>query len=84
MGWEKGIRQEVSLHLRIKSLFSGAPGASKGHPGVTLVLQAPCSILSLSVPFVPGLLQSGQDGGLLLQHSLLPQDHSDPKKGFRV
>lgn len=38
MGWEKGIRQEVSLHPRIKSLFFGAPGASKGHPGVTLVL----------------------------------------------
>lgn len=80
MGWEKGIRQEVSLHPRIKSPFSEAPGASKGHPGVTLVLRAPCSILSLSVPFVPGLLQSGQDGGLLPQHSLLLQDHPDQRR----
>lgn len=50
---EKRIRQEVSLHPRIKSPFSGISGGSKGHPGVTLVLQATCSI-SLSVPFVPG------------------------------
>lgn len=52
---EKRIRQEVSLHPRIKSPFSGIPGGSKGHPGVTLVLQATCSI-SLSVSFVPGWL----------------------------
>lgn len=80
MGWEKGIRQEVSLHPRIKSPVSGAPGTSKGHSGVTLELPAASS------PFQSHLSQDGfQLAPVWAARALsAPQDHPDPKKGFRV
>lgn len=75
MGWEKGIRQEVSLHPRIKSPVSGAPGTSKGHS-----TGAPCSILSFSVPFVPGWLPACSSLGC--QSTLCSPGSPRPKEGI--